>query len=113
MCGGKGMMPWLQTTLYQYVVDKYGITPDAPGIRKPDSNLLPVETDEPTLDMLLKEDSIYAAYGNYVMIMRVIFPVSSDSSKYNYITECLYRTCGFSGSTANGCRTYEDFMESQ
>ena len=59
MCGGKGMLPWLQTVLYQYVADKYGITPDAPGIRKPDSDLLPGEADEPTLEMLPKEEPIY------------------------------------------------------
>ena len=59
MCGGKGMLPWLQTTLYQYVVDKYGVIPNAPGIRKPDSDLLPGETTEPSLDMLLSDKPIY------------------------------------------------------
>ncbi len=59
MCGGKGMLPWLQTCVYQYVVDKFGVTPNAPGIRKPDSDLLPGEAEEPSLDRLLDEEPIY------------------------------------------------------
>lgn len=48
MCGGKGILPWVLTTVYQYVSDKYHVTPYAPGIRKPGSRLLPGETAEPS-----------------------------------------------------------------
>lgn len=59
MCGGRGLQPWIMTTLFQYVKDQYGITPDAPAIRKPDDPLLEGETDEPTLDMIPKEKPIF------------------------------------------------------
>ena len=59
MCGGRGLMPWVMTNVYQYVVEKYHVTPDAPGIRKPDSSLLPGEAEEPDMDILLEEAPIY------------------------------------------------------
>ena len=55
MCGGKGFQPWVMTTIYEYVKEKYNIDPDAPEIQKPDSELLPGETAEPTMEMLSKE----------------------------------------------------------
>ena len=59
MCGGRGLQPWIMTTVWQYVADKYGIEPDAPSIRKPYEPLLDGEMDEPTLDMLPLEKPIY------------------------------------------------------
>lgn len=59
MCGGKGLLPWVMTNIYQYVVEKYHVTPHAPGIRKPDSSLLPGEADAPTLDMLSNDKPVY------------------------------------------------------
>lgn len=59
MCGGRGLMPWVMTNVYQYVVEKYKVQPDAPGIRKPDSNLLPGEDTEPSLSMLSDDEPIY------------------------------------------------------
>lgn len=59
LAGGRGFMPWVMTTIYQYVCDKYDVIPDAPGIIKPDSHLLPTETTEPALDMLTDESPIY------------------------------------------------------
>ena len=59
MCGGKGLMPWVMTNVYQYVVEKYNVNPDAPGIRKPDSELLPGEDTEPSVSMLLNDEPIY------------------------------------------------------
>ena len=59
MCGGRGLQPWIMTTVWQYVADKYGIVPNAPSIRKPGEPLLDGETDEPTLDMLPREEPIY------------------------------------------------------
>ncbi|MBR0420355.1 MAG: hypothetical protein IJI66_14430 [Erysipelotrichaceae bacterium] len=59
MCGGRGLQPWIMTTVWQYVADKYGIEPYAPSIRKPGEPLLEGETDEPSLDMLPAEKPIY------------------------------------------------------
>ncbi len=59
MCGGRGLQPWIMTTVWQYVADKYDITPNAPSIRKPYEPLLDGEMDEPTLDMLPKEEPIF------------------------------------------------------
>ncbi|MGX8714304.1 MAG: hypothetical protein ACSW8A_00950, partial [Lachnospiraceae bacterium] len=59
MSGGKGIMPWVMTTIYEYVKEKYQIEPDAPEIQKPDSGLLPGETTEPTMAMLSEEQPIY------------------------------------------------------
>ena len=57
--GGRGVLPFVMTGIYQYVVDRFGVTPYAPGIRKPDSELLEGETTEPTLSMLTDEEPIY------------------------------------------------------
>ena len=59
LCGGRGALPWVLTNVYQYVVEKYNVTPDAPGIRKPGSPLLEGEAEEPTLDMIPDEKPIY------------------------------------------------------
>ena len=59
MCGGKGFQPWVMTTIYEYVKEKYNIDPDAPGIQKPDSGLLPGEAAEPTIEMLSKEPPVF------------------------------------------------------
>ena len=59
MCGGKGFQPWVMTNVYEYVREKYNVEPYAPEIRKPDSDLLPGETDEPDMDMLTAEEPIY------------------------------------------------------
>ena len=59
LCGGRGAQPWVMTLVYQYVVEKYHVTPDAPQIRKPDSPLLPGECDEPSFAMLGNEKPIF------------------------------------------------------
>ena len=59
MCGGKGFQPWVMTNVYEYVREKYNVEPHAPEIRKPNSDLLPSETTEPTMDMLTTEEPIY------------------------------------------------------
>ena len=59
MCGGRGFQPWVMTNIYEYVREKYNVEPYAPEIRKPDSDLLPGETDEPSMDMLTAEEPIY------------------------------------------------------
>ena len=59
MCGGRGALPWIMTIVYQYVVEKYHVSPYAPGIRKPDSPLLDGEDTEPSLDFLSEEEPIF------------------------------------------------------
>ena len=59
MCGGRGFQPWVMTNVYEYVKEKYNVELSAPKIRKPDSDLLPGETDEPAMDMLTTEEEIY------------------------------------------------------
>lgn len=49
----------------------------------------------------------------YVMQMKVIFPAyqgEEDKLQKDYITECLYRMCGFSGNKSE-YRTYEEYIE--
>ncbi|MCM1088833.1 MAG: zinc-ribbon domain-containing protein [Muribaculaceae bacterium] len=49
----------------------------------------------------------------YVMQMQIIFPAyrgNEDKFQKDYVTECLYRLCGFSGSTLT-CRSYEKYKE--
>lgn len=48
---------------------------------------------------------------DYVLQMIVVFPIyvsSDDKLQKDYITECLYRMCGFSGSSAP-VESYEDY----
>ncbi|MBR2304299.1 MAG: hypothetical protein IJ871_04075 [Ruminococcus sp.] len=59
MCGGRGLQPWVMTNVYEYVKEKYNVEPLAPEIRKLDSDFLPGETEEPTMDMLTTEEPIY------------------------------------------------------
>ena len=74
LCGGKGVLPWLMTNVYQYVKDRYGVEPDAPAIRKPGEPFLDGEVTEPTMDMLSDEPPIYESksknpvmlYGDYL-----------------------------------------------
>ena len=59
MCGGKGLLPWVMTNLYEYITEKYDVELNAPDIRKPGSSLLEGEMLEPTMDMLTTEPPIY------------------------------------------------------
>ena len=55
--------------------------------------------------------NLFYVDSEYVMQMKIIFPVYQgieDKLQKAYVTECMYRLCGFSGSTAN-CRSYETF----
>ena len=58
LTGGIGMMEWVKTTLYCYVSEAYGITPDAPKIRKPDSPIGPEETKFPDENALPAGETI-------------------------------------------------------
>lgn len=51
LAGGRGALPWVMTCVYEYVAEKFHITPDAPAIRKPDSPLLPGENQMPTEEL--------------------------------------------------------------
>ncbi len=69
MCGGRGALPWVMTSVYQYVAEKFNVTPDAPGIRKPGSPLLEGEDTEPCLEMLTDEEPIYEYRSKKPVIM--------------------------------------------
>ncbi|WP_028236415.1 hypothetical protein [Pseudobutyrivibrio sp. MD2005] len=71
MCGGRGILPWVMTNVYQYVVEKYGVTPNVPGIRKPDSPLLPGEADEPSLETIPDEEPIYEYKSKNPVVMLI------------------------------------------
>ena len=91
MCGGRGLQPWIMTTLWQYVADKYGIEPYAPNIRKPGEPLLEGEMDEPTLDTLPKDEPIYEykSKNPHVMIsdyMRALLVPFLRNDNYRVLT---------------------------
>lgn len=69
ICGGKGSLPWIMTNVYQYVVEKYHVLPDAPGIRKVGSPLLEGEDAEPSIDLLSDEKPIYEHKSKKPVIM--------------------------------------------
>lgn len=69
LAGGKGIQPWVMTCVYQYVTEKYGVTVDAPGIRKPDSDFLPTELTAPSYDILSKEQPIYRFHGGKAALL--------------------------------------------
>ena len=69
MCGGRGFMPWVMTSIYQYVRDRYHVEPDAPEIRKPESELLPEETAEPSLESLPDEEPVYTYQSKNATVM--------------------------------------------
>ena len=93
MCGGRGALPWVMTNVYQYVVEKYGVTPDAPAIRKPDSELLEGEDTEPSLEMLTDEEPIYQYKSKKPVIMTMDYlngmynPFKRDPNYYIYTFE--------------------------
>lgn len=93
MCGGRGFMPWVMTNMYQYVVEKYGVTPHAPSIRKPDSDLLPGEDSEPKISMLTDEKPIYSYKSKKPVIMALDYlngmynPFMRDPNYYIFTFE--------------------------
>lgn len=70
LAGGVGFMPWVMTSVWQYVSDQYKITPDAPAIRKPGSVLLSDENKEPTPEMLSKQRPVYQYKSKNPAIMK-------------------------------------------
>ena len=48
IAGGKGVLPWIKTCIYQYVIEKFNVVPQVPDIRKPDSPLLSGEDEVPS-----------------------------------------------------------------
>ena len=69
LCGGRGFQPFVMTCLWQYVKDKYGVTPEALAIRKPGSELLPGETAEPSLEMLQTEEPLYQYHSKNPVVL--------------------------------------------
>ena len=91
MCGGRGLQPWIMTTVWQYVADKYGIEPYAPSVRKPDVPLLDGETDEPALDTLPEEEPIYEYKSKHPKIligdyMNALFNPFARNDNYRVLT---------------------------
>ena len=88
LAGGKGFTPLVETCLYQYVVDKYGVDVDAPGIRKPDSDLLDGEDGDIDISRFDLEDKLYlkkkkrgyTLLGAY--IKNLLFPSRQNSQYY-------------------------------
>ena len=84
MCGGRGFQPWVMTNVYEYVRLKYNVEPYAPDIRKADSDLLPGETDEPSMYMLTTEEPISKRQIKKAPVLRldylkgVFIPVKRD-----------------------------------
>ena len=70
LSGGKGILPWVMTSIYQYVVEEYQVIPHAPGIRKPDDDLLPGENEEPTFEMLSDDDPVYHYEGGKAVVLQ-------------------------------------------
>ena len=99
ICGGKGAQPWVMTNVYQYVKNRYGIEPDAPGIRKPGEDLLPGEADEPTYEMLSDEEPIYKSeskdpvmlYGDYINGMFNPFVKDANYRIYSFRQKAIVR----------------------
>jgi hypothetical protein len=93
MCGGRGVMPWVMTSVYQYVAEKYGVAPDAPGIRKPDSPLFDGEADEPSLEMLTDGEPIYKYKSKKPVVMLMDYlngmynPFKRDPNYYFFTFE--------------------------
>lgn len=69
LCGGQAFQPWVMTAVYQYVIDRYQVLPEAPEIRKPGSPLLPGETSKCTAEDLPDEKPIYYYKGMHPAIM--------------------------------------------
>ncbi len=93
MCGGRGLLPWVMTNVYQYVVEKYDVLPNAPGIRKPDSPLFEGECAEPTIDMLSDEAPIYKYKSKQPVVMMIDYlngmynPFKRDPNYYFFTFE--------------------------
>ncbi len=69
LAGVRGYMPWVFTTVYEYVRECFGVEVDAPEIRKPDSPLLPDECDVPTLASVQAGTSVPNAYQGHGGLM--------------------------------------------
>lgn len=69
LAGGKGIMPWVITSVWQYVADRYGVEVDVPGLRRPGSPLLPGEESFPTLETLPQGQPLPAARREKVHVL--------------------------------------------
>lgn len=65
--------------------------------------------DKAMYDMVKIED-------DYVLQMKVIFPYTPDdmenNRQQNYVVDCLYRLCGFSDTSYESTRSYDEFRQS-
>ena len=70
LAGARGYMPWVFTTVYEYVRECFGVEVDAPEINKPESPLLPGECDIPTKELIMTKQPVpdgYRGHGGLVL----------------------------------------------
>ena len=52
----------------------------------------------------------------YILQMKVIYPFTpgdmENNRQQNYVVECLYRLCGFSDTSYESTRSYDEFCKS-
>ena len=81
------------TNVYQYVVEKYKVEPNAPGIRKPYDELFIGEADEPSIAALSDEKPIYEYKSKKPVVMLLDYlngmynPLRRDSNYYFFTFE--------------------------
>ena len=94
LAGGKGFMPWVFTTIYEYVRECFGVEAEAPGINKPESPLLPGECDVPTLEMLKSRTPVpdaYLGHGGLVLFEDILQEYLNPFKRsYEYRTYQFY-----------------------
>ena len=87
LCGGCGVMFWIKSTLYHYVQEAFGVTPEKGNIKTADTPFAPGETDYPDPDKLpndlpvgtVKKDLCYIPAADYA---RQILKTPFRDSRY-------------------------------
>ena len=87
ICGSFGGMFWLKTTLYQYMVKKYGSLAAPKDLKFPDSPVTDAELFYPDVDSLPKDEPIYRYDGgdSNLAIMRTLKYLFNP-----FVKDCYY-----------------------
>ena len=87
ICGSFGGMFWLKTTLYQYMVKKYGKLAAPKDLKFPDSPVTDAELFYPDVDSLPKDEPIYRYDGgdSNLAIMRTLKYLFNP-----FVKDCYY-----------------------
>lgn len=75
LAGARGYMPWVLTTVYEYVRERFGVEVSAPDINKPESPLLPGECAYPTRELIMPKHPVPEAcrgHGGLVIIEDIL-----------------------------------------